>query len=709
MTVLISSESENKDATDSGASKFVLKFSHNIIEHLGLKLYQNKPTNVIAELVSNSWDADANNVWVHLYTHDAGGPASIVVADNGIGMSTDTLAKNYLVVGKPKRPKHAPAEKTSGGRLPMGRKGIGKLAPFGVARVIDLVTVQANKVTWLQFDYTEILKKESEGLLLDEYEPKLIALESNIDDCIENVGSPIEIRDHLKKIQASSREAGTIIWAHELTLSRPIAPKDMLESLGRRFTVTLARPDFIVRVNDTPVEEKHVFPEWELRIPATGSLSVEIETPIGKKELKCWAGFVREASWPSEQAGIGIYAHGKIAQDRPFFFGNKGNEIFTRYLYAVVEADWIDELENDAISTDRTSIDWENQDFAKLKEWGGSTIKAWLNQYQDLRKENAKKENVEIVNAVLKRNATLSLRPAERDHLVDLLSEVTPRLGKELENKEKLVEATAKAWIHEPARKLIKKLWEETSQFEADGFSILVNRLSEQLIPESLSLAVVFSQRVYALTQLDKHIMLGQETQLQTLIESFPWILDNSFEKFIPRHSLSTICKEAESQGLLQTRHIHTVAGDNTKPDFVFLGDTEDREILIVELKGPEAVASWAEDAQLDSYKRFLQSRFTSSTVKGILVAGSFDENLKKGQSVSTDYLKWKDVLLSSRRDHMQLLAALLAGSEADQMDSRVQQICELGGAPVKAFLKDMSKSTPELLTLVEKLSPAKI
>lgn len=709
MTVLISSESENKDATDSEASKFVLRFSHNIIEHLGLKLYQNKPTNVIAELVSNSWDADANNVWVHLYTDEKGGPASIVVADNGIGMNTNTLEKNYLVVGKPKRAKHAPAEKTPAGRLPMGRKGIGKLAPFGVARVVDLVTVQANKVTWLQFDYTEILKKETEGLLLDEYEPKLIALESNIVDCIENVSTLTEICDHLKKIQASPKEAGTIIWAHELTLSRPIAPMDMLESLGRRFTVTLARPDFIVKVNDTPVEEKHVFPEWELRIPASGSLSVEIETPIGKKAIKFWAGFVLKASWPSEQAGVGIYAHGKIAQDRPFFFGNKGNEIFTRYLFAVVEADWIDELENDAISTDRTSIDWENQDFAKLKDWGSAAILIWLKQYQDLRKENAKKENIEIVNDVLAKNTNINLRPTERDHLVDLLSEVTPRLGKEADNKEKFVEATAKAWIHEPARKLIKKLWEETSQFEADGFSLLVNRLSEQLIPESLSLAVVFSQRVYALTQLDKHIMLGQETQLQTLIESFPWILDNSFEKFIPRKSLSTICKEAESQGLLQSRHIHTVAGENTKPDFVFLGDTEDREILIVELKGPESVASWAEDEQLNSYKRYLQSRFTSSIVKGILVAGSFDENVLKQRSISTDYTKWKDVLLRSRRDHMELLAALLAGSEADKMDARVQQICELGGAPVKAFLESMSKTTPELLTLVEKLSPAKI
>lgn len=39
-----------------------MKISHNVIEHLGLKLYQNKPTNVIAELISNAWDANAKHL-----------------------------------------------------------------------------------------------------------------------------------------------------------------------------------------------------------------------------------------------------------------------------------------------------------------------------------------------------------------------------------------------------------------------------------------------------------------------------------------------------------------------------------------------------------------------------------------------------------------------------------------------------------------------
>jgi hypothetical protein len=49
---------------DHQTPDLVLRFSHNIIEHLGLKLYQNRPTNGVAELVSDAWDAGSGNVWI---------------------------------------------------------------------------------------------------------------------------------------------------------------------------------------------------------------------------------------------------------------------------------------------------------------------------------------------------------------------------------------------------------------------------------------------------------------------------------------------------------------------------------------------------------------------------------------------------------------------------------------------------------------------
>lgn len=100
-------------------TKLELKYSHNIIEHLGLKLYQNKPTNVLAELISNSWDADAEKVWIDLNDN------YLAVYDNGLGMTHEELANNYLVIGKKKRSENNIDEETSKGRKMMGRKGIG--------------------------------------------------------------------------------------------------------------------------------------------------------------------------------------------------------------------------------------------------------------------------------------------------------------------------------------------------------------------------------------------------------------------------------------------------------------------------------------------------------------------------------------------------------------------------------------------------------
>src|SRR5678816_2014741 len=69
----------------SDGTPLVLTYSHNIVEHLGLKLYQNKPTNVIAELISNSWDADATEARVNIATESD--PRWIAVHDNGHGMT----------------------------------------------------------------------------------------------------------------------------------------------------------------------------------------------------------------------------------------------------------------------------------------------------------------------------------------------------------------------------------------------------------------------------------------------------------------------------------------------------------------------------------------------------------------------------------------------------------------------------------------------
>ena len=91
---------------------FRLEFSNRVIEHLGIKLDQNKPTNVVAEFLSNSWDADATVVNIELKASGAGGFPSIAITDNGRGMTRNELTDEFLVIGRNRRT--SPTEKTPG-------------------------------------------------------------------------------------------------------------------------------------------------------------------------------------------------------------------------------------------------------------------------------------------------------------------------------------------------------------------------------------------------------------------------------------------------------------------------------------------------------------------------------------------------------------------------------------------------------------------
>lgn len=82
------------------------------VDKLGIKLYD-KVYAVIAELISNSYDADATEVTVrapmgqYLAVKDNGitrtKNVSIEVEDNGLGMDPDELQNFYLIVGKERR------------------------------------------------------------------------------------------------------------------------------------------------------------------------------------------------------------------------------------------------------------------------------------------------------------------------------------------------------------------------------------------------------------------------------------------------------------------------------------------------------------------------------------------------------------------------------------------------------------------------------
>ncbi len=705
-------------------SELKLQYSHNVIEHLGIKLYQNKPTNVLAELISNAWDAYAENAYINLHKE-----GYISIFDDGYGMTHDELINNYLIIGKNKRvskddnskldKKYSRFEKIPN-RGPMGRKGIGKLAPFGISKLISLITISLdnegnNKVSWIELDLDEMVKKENEGEeLITDYKPNIILenVDLNQDEILSKFGGDVRyvhnenkksVEIFLKKIKSS----GTLLLLNKLTLKRDIGKESLISSMGRRFTVTLLRDDFNVHINDTLVEEKNALPKFAYRIPEKG-FSTE---SIGGKEVKYWVGFVGIAEWSKDEAGVGIYAHGKIAQDRPFGFKHKGDEIFERYMYATVEADWLDELDEDVISTDRTNLNWDADELKEFLKWGDKSVGTWTKAYNIYKKSVIKDEIEDDIQEKTNSNKIPKITQAEQSLMSDMLSDVYVRLGSDDKTKEKLLIATSNAWTHKPMKEMIKKLWDKfkSNNMSANDFTDLLEKLTEYSVPESLSLSVTFAQKAYALNLLYKLIHKGREIDLQKLIETFPWILNPDMEYLSANQTLKIMTIEAITKGLSPSRFQHKIdsnvgVDEGKKPDFVFLSDGAEKEFCIIELKHPREEITLENREQLHSYMTYIESRYPNTKRKGILI-GNNTNKIDNTNPSKIEFITWDEVFRKSRAIHIEYLTSMLKISASELGDSRIEDIKHFGGEETMELLSKISENSIEMQELIDDFS----
>lgn len=682
---------------------FRLEFSNRVIEHLGIKLYQNKPTNVVAEFLSNSWDADATKVFIDLKTGIDEKPC-IVITDNGRGMTRGELTDEFLIIGRNRR--NSPTDRTTGGRAPMGRKGIGKLAGFGIAAVVDVLSLPNLKIRkeddppeplvyWLRFHLSELINA-SKTIANSVYEPEVIADGIDIGTLEELLKGNADKAIYDQFIaNAKNGEGGVCVYLSNTSLKKAMNIDQLLQSMGRRFTVSMLRTDFDVKVNGKAVTPQdalpplHAFGFGDWNKPEVEKVQICGE----EKEVRYWVRFVNlpGSDWSIEQAGIGIYAHGKIAQDRPFFFDLKGKEIMSRYIYGVIEADWLDELPSDVVSTDRRSIDWDTEQTSAFHVWGQSKTSHWIEEFRKWRAQQPKNDIVKRIREV----SGTRLSGPEEEALAELLNEVLPSLADDEETKNKATRSFAEAWTHTPTRVLTQSLWQKVfASMDSDSavFAELIENLRKSMVPEAMGLAVTMAQRIAAITAMRKMIETNKtETHLQRLIETFPWLLGPQWEKLSANENIRTLCKAADKAGVPPDPSNPAQKSDSLKPDFVFLSDPgEEKELIVFELKGPEVgkTLTPAEYRQLDEYIYLIRSKFTDPNIRvsGVLVGaqkGGIHEN-NSDITVRT----WSEVLLEARHLHVSYLQALLIASNPNANDVRLQQITDFGGTATVELLQ---------------------
>ena len=126
---------------------------------IGLELISSN-TVALTELVKNAFDADATHVLVRLtgpVIDDAihPGDGMIEVLDDGVGMSSETIAGTWM---EPATPNRRRQRRSAGGRRILGEKGVGRFAAAKLAEELELVSRVENapevslRINWGDFD-----------------------------------------------------------------------------------------------------------------------------------------------------------------------------------------------------------------------------------------------------------------------------------------------------------------------------------------------------------------------------------------------------------------------------------------------------------------------------------------------------------------------------------------------------------------------------
>lgn len=209
-------------------AQFSFAISLSVLNHLGRNLYRNFIT-VLGEAISNSWDADAKNIWIDFDKDES----FLTIKDDGVGMDANDFQSKFLKIGYSKRKDGD--DKTDKGRPFIGAKGIGKLALLSCA---SRVTIFSKKEGG---DYI--------GGVIDNS-----GLDAAITDNLNPDQYPLEAPDiALIEKLVDGHTNGTIVAFEGAKELLRVSDEQVRKLLALSFHFSLIDPEFTIHVNGTPI------------------------------------------------------------------------------------------------------------------------------------------------------------------------------------------------------------------------------------------------------------------------------------------------------------------------------------------------------------------------------------------------------------------------------------------------------------------------
>lgn len=358
--------------------EYNFNISLSILNHLGRNLYRSFIT-VLGEAVSNSWDADAQNVYINIDRDEK----ELIVRDDGLGMDEDDFQNKFLKIGYSKRKDNV--SHTNSGRPYIGRKGIGKLALLSCAQTITVLTKKEDSVTV--------------GGVIDN---------SGLDDAIKDdknstdykLGIPEE--QTIKKYSAILGNRGTLIIFNGIKDGIRNRIDYIRKLVALYFRFSLKDSSFNIFINDeiitldelSQIKEKTQF-AWTINNTDDpyineGTFKKTKRISIDNQQIK---GFIASVETPSdlkirgteEKISIDLYVNGRL-REKDILRHIPTARIVESYLYGQIHFDELDD-ENDRFTSSREGVVPDDPKFSSLLKELEGVLKTVINDWDIWRSE----------------------------------------------------------------------------------------------------------------------------------------------------------------------------------------------------------------------------------------------------------------------------------------------------------------------------------
>lgn len=663
--------------------EYSMDIEPDIVDKLGIKLYD-KVSDALAEIIANSYDADAENVTVKLplgkYLATRKGDGSIdekgyvlEVSDDGHGMTPKEADRLFLRVGRDRRDEQGQTSREKE-RPVMGRKGIGKLAPFGICNQIEIISAggppnaDQYKVSHFKMDYEEIKDTPSN----ENYTPTRGEHDGEL---------------------SSSR--GTLVRLSEFNVKRVPDKDTFARQLGYKFATGL--PDFNVTVKD--IKEEDAYDDFELEdveIPIEEETRINVyDKPVESDgEWHDVSGWVAMSKTPykDEFGGVRIYVRGKLAsitKDFGMGAGFTGEFVARSYLVGEVHADFLDEDE-DLIQTHRKDIIWDSKLGSALQEWGMDIVKEVAKRGKEPRREKSSEKFLAESNLQEKANERYGGESGIAETAVDL-GEKFGQFAHEddLDDPEYVDDFSNFVVEIAPHKHLVDAFHEIRERAEGESIEIddLIEVLEATKIAEITSFGQVAAEKIETIEIFEEKIReeQTQESELQEMIEEAPWLIKAEWQPITADQTLETFRAAFEEwyetefeEELVTTTEIDH---DTKRPDFVML--SLDNAIKVIEIKRP---SHEFDSDDFDRFQRYVNSfvsffdanpRFYEDFPNGpefVIVVDDMNLdstrkralNNMKDEDLLQDTKTWEEVLRDTKNRHKDFIQARSQISKSD-------------------------------------------